>query len=71
MADRSHTELFSLLPSVCLSKQFDIDLTVDKLIKNLEMIYNALFQQFLEVSLNVGLSTGKLKWRNVKKEKLK
>ena len=35
MADRSHTELFSLLPSVCLSKPFDIDLTVDKLIKNL------------------------------------
>ena len=34
MADRSHTELFSLLPSVCLSKQFDIDLTVDKLIKS-------------------------------------
>ena len=25
MADRSHTELFSLLPSVCLSKQFDIN----------------------------------------------
>ena len=34
MADRSHIELFSLLPSVCLSKQFDIDLTVDKLIKS-------------------------------------
>ena len=34
MADRSHTELFSLLPSVCLSKQFDFDNTVDDLIKN-------------------------------------
>ena len=34
IADTSHTELFSLLPSVCLPKQFDIDLTVDKLIKN-------------------------------------
>ena len=34
MADRSHTELFSLLTSVFLSKQFDIDLTVDKLIKS-------------------------------------
>ena len=34
MADRSHTEPISLLPLVCLSKQFDIDLTVNKLIKN-------------------------------------
>ena len=34
MADRSHTEVFSLLTFVCLLKQFDIDLTVDKLIKN-------------------------------------
>ena len=34
MADRSHTELVSFLPSVCLSKKIDIDLTVDKLIKN-------------------------------------
>ena len=34
VADRSHTEVFSLLTFVCLLKQFDIDLTVDKLIKN-------------------------------------
>ena len=34
MADRSHTELFSLLPSVCLSPQFNFETSVSSLLKS-------------------------------------
>lgn len=32
MADRNHTDLFTLLPSVCLSSQFDVDVTATLLL---------------------------------------
>ena len=34
MADRKHTEIFSLLPSVCSSEHFKLDTSAEKLIKH-------------------------------------
>ena len=33
MADRKHTEIFSLLPTVCLSEHFNLHTSVEELIK--------------------------------------
>ena len=34
IADRKHTEIFSLLPSVCLSEHFNLDTSAEELIKH-------------------------------------
>ena len=34
MADRKHTEIFSLLPSVCLSEHFNLNTSAEELIKH-------------------------------------
>ena len=34
MADRKHTEISSILPSVCLSERFNLDTSAEELIKH-------------------------------------
>ena len=48
MGDRKHTELFTLLPSVCLSSKFDLNATATSLQKALVMISQQIQQVFFE-----------------------
>ena len=52
MTDRKHTEIFSLLPSVCLSEHFNLDTSAEELIKHfgdkLQCKVPAIFQSELK-----------------------
>ena len=52
MSDRKHTEIFSLLPSVCLSEHFNLDTSAEELIKifgdDLQCKVSAIFRSELK-----------------------
>ena len=71
MTDWSHIELFSLLPSVCIWNQFDIDLTVDKLIKNFGDDLQCIVPTIFRSELKRWVKQWETEMENVKKERLK
>ena len=52
MSDRKHTEIFNLLPSVCLSEHFNLDTSAEELIKifgdDLQCKVSAIFRSELK-----------------------
>ena len=50
MADRKHTEIFSLLPSVFLSEHFNFDTSAEELIKHIGGDLNVRSQQSFEAN---------------------
>ena len=50
MADRKHTEIFSLLPSVFLSEYFNLDTSAEELIKHIGGDLNVRSQQSFEAN---------------------